>query len=311
MMRALVGGMIAIVGCAAVEPTSEPPAEPAEQSEARGLPDELAAIVPAWQRVEPEWLAQATIWAVGTYAASTYPCVPGPDGSLDMILRFGFTPTKVLRGTLAAAAVDVDVGALRGASYPSSLADGRSYLWLLRPTPEMAARLADPKGVQAMHERLGGDQVVAVIDLSQSADEHASSLVTASRRGAGFDPEIWARARSAAVITGEQHAPVARFLAGELRPGATVAEVRAWVGAPDVEERVGNGLLYRYWLAQPRYAAPVDGGVYGQLELRFVDERLRSGAVRYFRWQVRPMVSSSSEIVSDELKPLGLANHEL
>ena len=130
--------------------------------------------------------------------------------------------------------------ALRGPGYPAMLVEGRSYLLMLAPTPELAPRLADPQGRLSMYERLDRGQIVAVVDLSQSAAERASEAVLASRsgtrEGVRFDPERWAAARAAPVITAE-HAGLARFIGAELlaRPGGSVAELRAWLGAPDVQ----------------------------------------------------------------------------
>jgi len=138
------------------------------------VPPELQGVVQPWQRVDPAWLARASVWVIARYTSDTYPCRPGPDGSLDMILRDAFAPTRVLRGVVKAPSIDLDLMALRGPEFPAAPGEGRSYLLLLRPNAETAARLADPAGQLNMHERLGADQVVAIIDLSQSADEVAA-----------------------------------------------------------------------------------------------------------------------------------------
>jgi len=190
-MRRLVVMSAVSLGCVPELPIVEPRAEAAPAvaiaepraeaapavAIAESLPTELRALGVA---IDPVWAAAATIWVVAEFGQDTYPCRPGPDGSLDMILRDAFTPTRVLRGTLAARSIDVDAAALQGPSYPASLAPGRSYLLLLAPTPEIAARLADPEGMLSMYERLDRAQVVAVIDLSQSAAERASEQVQAS-----------------------------------------------------------------------------------------------------------------------------------
>jgi len=319
MMRRLVVMSAVSLGCAPGLPIAEPRADAAATAAtgaaaaaatAESLPPELRALGVA---IDPAWAAAATIWVLAEFGQDTYPCRPGPDGSLDMILRDAFTPTRVLRGTLAARSIDVDAAALQGPSYPASLVEGRSYLLLLAPTPEVAARLADPEGMLSMYERLDRAQVVAVVDLSQSAAERASEQVQASRsgtrEGVRFDPQRWAAARAAPAITAAEHGALARFIGAELlaRPGASVAELRAWLGAPDVQQRRGEALLYRYWLARPRYEQPAEGALYGQVELRFVGEALVEGSVRYFRWEVRPDASASIELPAEALRERGLA----
>lgn len=319
MRVGVLAGVVAL-GCTPGQPIAEPRAEHvaavasaeavAAVASAATLPTELRGLGVA---IDPAWTAAATIWVIAEFTQSTYPCRPGPDGSLDMILRDAFTPTRVLRGTLMAGSIDVDAAALQGPNYPASLVEGRSYLLLLAPTPEIAARLADPQGTLSMYERLDRAQVVAVIDLSQSAAERASEQVQASRsgtrEGVRFDPQRWAAARAAPTITAAEHGALARFIAAELlaRPGASVAELRAWLGAPDVQQRRGETLLYRYWLARPRYEQPEAGALYGQLELRFVREQLVEGSVRYFRWEVRPDATASIEVPAEGLRERGLA----
>ena len=321
------GLLVAALACT----PSEPPAEPVDAAAAAAaqpytapatattVPPELRGVVQPWQRLDPAWLTDASVWVVARYTSDTYPCRPGPDGSLDMILRDAFAPTRVLRGVVEAKAIDLDLGALRGTAYPASFSEGRDYLLLLRPSPEMTARLADAQGAQSMHERLGAEQVVAIVDLSQSADESAAENVTASRSGEQdglrFDPAIWADAREAATISADQHEPVARFLAARLlqSPGTSMAEARAWVGAPDNQTRIGDRtLIYRYWLSRANYAKPVADGVYGQLELEFHDRKLARGRISYFRWHFKnPQEQSSIEIPADQLRILGLHNYRL
>lgn len=313
--RVAITGLGLALGCG---PALAGPNEPGEPHEEAGpevlVPVELRGLGVA---IEPRWVAASTVWVVAEYFEGTYPCREGPDGSLDMILQEAFTPTQVLRGALAIKALDVDAASLAGPDYPSGLAEGRSYLLMLAPRPEIAARLADPNGHLGMYERLDRTQVVAIVDLSQSAEERASEAVTASRsgtrRGVRFDPQRWAAVREAPAIRRED-AGIGEFVAAQLlaRPGASVAEVRAWLGAPDELRRPKSGLTYRYLLARPRYEQPEDGGVYGQVELRFHGDRVHAGSVRYYRWTVRPDGSSSSfELGGEALHERGLAAYAL
>jgi hypothetical protein len=169
-----------------------------------------------------------------------------------------------------------------------------------------------------MATALGPDEVVAVVDLSQTEIEARDEATTAHRSGTRdgfeFSPAVWAAARDAATVTREQHASLAGFIAATLlaRPGATTAEVRAWLGAPDTEDRWSGGrLVYRYWLSRTNYGSPVEKGVYGQVELQMVDGTVERGSIGYYRWVFRPMERASIEIPEAELQGLGLAAYRL
>ena len=311
------GGLViaAGMGCASGLPSAAPQAEQEAAEPAvvlasePALPPELRGLGVA---IDARWAEAAPLWVIAEFEQSTYPCREGPDGSLDMILRDAFIVREVLRGSVALPEIDVDAGALQGPSYPPGLTPGRRYLLMLAPTPEMTTLLADPQARLSMDQRLDRAQIVAVIDLSQSAAERASEAVTASRsgthEGVRFDPERWAAARAAPVI-GAEHAALVRFIGGQLlaRPGASVTQMRSWLGAPDVQQRRAGTLLYRYWLARPSYLQPVAGALYGQLELQFVGDALAAGSVRYFRWEIEPNMVTSREVPAEGLRERGLA----
>lgn len=157
------------------------PAGPGVAPEPREATELPAGLVQPWQRVEPGWLAEASVWVVADYAGMQAQCVK-ESGSFAMVASDpGFTPTRVLRGAIAAGRIPID--APRGPSYPPALVDGRSYLLLLRPGPTNARRLADARASFEFGERLAAEEVVAIVDLSQSAGE-AALPVPASRSGA-------------------------------------------------------------------------------------------------------------------------------
>jgi len=166
-----------------------------------------------------------------------------------------------------------------------------------------------------MYERLGPDEVVAIIDLSQSAAEARTAGIVAGQSGehggASFDPQLWAEARAAKEVTAEQHGSIGRFLAAQLRVGMAIDAARAWVGEPDEQIKIGASQIDRYWLAREQYATPRVGGVYGQLELRYDDDRLTQGDIRYFRWEISPEQKASLEMTAEQLRPRGLTAHVL
>lgn len=309
--------LVASLGCAPAGPApgsvasertvTEPTADP--------LPNELRGLVSPWHRIDPEWLTRASVWAVGSYAQRRVHQQRGRPGYTAWILLDAFMPTKVLRGSFAAPEILLEAYALRGPAYPPNFDEQREYLVLLRPSPETATRLADPQNHFTMYERLGPDEVVAIIDLSQSAAEARTAGIVAERSGeqagARFDPQLWAAARAAPTITAQQHAPVGQFLAATLKLSMTIDEARAWVGEPDEQIGVGTTQIDRYWLARPEHLTPRVGGIYGQIELRHVDARLTQGDLRYFQWSVTPDGHSSVEMTDEQLRPLGLTSHVL
>lgn len=316
-LRVAIAGLGLALGCG---PAIAEPSEPGG-AEAMATQVQLPAALRSLNApIEPRWVEASTVWVVGEYQQSTYPCRPGPDGSLDMIQRDAIRLTRTLRGDVAITEIDVDPWSLTGPDYPPGLTEGRSYLLMLAPTPATAAKLADRDGRFSMYERLDRAQVVAMVDLSQSAAERASEAVVASRSGTRdgvrFDPQRWAAVREAPAIAA-QEADIAGFVAAQLlaRRGASVAEARAWLGAPDEQKRWSAPaavLRYRYWLARPRYVQPEDGAVYGQVELSFLRDELREGSVKYFRWEVRPDGSSSSfELQGEQLRERGLEAYAL
>lgn len=295
------------------------PARPAATSAqiaeapARTLPPELAGVLEPHHPFDPAAAEASAVWLLTRYEPGTYPCRVGLDGSLEMLLRDRFTILGVLRGAGAAAAVDLDLHALRGPNYPRAYAEGRRYLLFIRPGPKGQAFLADPDGGGGSGDRLGADDVLAVIDLDASAAEVAAEAVVASRSGeaAGhrWTPESWAAARRAAAIDPAVQRELAAFLQAEvLRPRAALAELRAWLGAPDSQRLGRDGARDdQYILALPAYEAAAEGGIYGDLRLRF-DARLelRAASLTYLRWRVSPAARSSSALTPAEHAALGL-----
>ncbi|HEY0135318.1 MAG TPA: hypothetical protein VGB85_14640 [Nannocystis sp.] len=311
--------MLAIgLGCAPAGsgPIAEPaPAAAPEPATAPELPPELRGVVAPWQRVEPDWLARASVWAVANYVEHRVHQQRGAPGHTAWILLDAFVPTSVPRGDFTAPELLIDRQALQGGEYPPFYAEGRSYLVLLRPGAETARRLADPAGRFTMYERLGPDEVVAIVDLSQSEAEARVAAIAASRsgerEGVRFDPQRWAEARDAPAITPGLHAPVSRFLAAQLKIGMPIDEVRGWLGVPDEQRLVGGTRIDDYLLARAQYRSAHDSATYGVLELRHVDGRLTEGQLRYFRWRVSPGEASSHELSAEQLRALGVASHVL
>jgi hypothetical protein len=221
---------------------------------------------------------------------------------------------QALRGAVRAPGLDLDVHALRGPGYPRAWAEGRRYLLFLRPGPKGQAILADPQALGGMTDRFGADEVLQVIDLDQSEAESRADEVTATRSSERHDPTRWEALRAAATVDPAQQQAFAESLRAEIaRPKASIHDVRAWLGAPDGEQILGNGGRQdEYVLARPAYAQPVQDGLYGHLTLRY-DARLELRRVElgYLRWRVEPGESASTELSADEHAALGLPRLEL
>ncbi|MCY1006512.1 hypothetical protein OV079_13295 [Nannocystis pusilla] len=302
----------------ACTPTSGPTRPAPSVPEAPELPAGLSGLVEPWHPFDPQLADSAPVWLVTRYQPGTYPCRPGPDGSLDMLIQDRFTALQVVRGAAHAPGVDLDLHALRGPAYPRAYAEERRYLLLLRPGPKGQALLADSQALGGMHDRWGPDEVLAVIDLDQTEAEAAAERVPASRSGefAGgrWDPAHWAGLRAAATPEPARQRELAAFLQSTVtRPRAPLAEVRAWLGPPDSQHLHADGSRSDgYVLSHPAYAQPVADGLYGQLELRY-DARLELRAVElgYLRWSVSLQLQSSTMLTAEEHAKLGLPRIEL
>ncbi|MFY0530783.1 hypothetical protein [Nannocystis pusilla] len=119
----------------ACTPTSGPTRPAPSVPAAPELPAGLSGRIEPWHPFDPQLAESAPVWLVTRYQPGTYPCRPGPDGSLDMLIQDRFTALQVVRGDVQARGVDLDLHALRGPTYPRAYAEERRYLLLLRPGP--------------------------------------------------------------------------------------------------------------------------------------------------------------------------------
>ncbi|WP_434415294.1 hypothetical protein [Nannocystis pusilla] len=309
---------VPLVLALACTPVSGPPRPAPSAPEKPELPAGLSGLVEPWHPFDPQLAERAPVWLVARYQPSTYPCRPGPDGSLDMLIQDRFTALQVVRGAVRAPGVDLDLGALDGPNYPRSYAPERRYLLFLRPGPKGQALLADAQALGGMHDRFGPDEVLAVIDLDQSEAEAAAEQVQASRSreytGGLWDPAHWDALRTAATPEPARQRELAAFIQSTIAlPHAPLWEVQAWLGPPDSERLAADGSRSdEYLVARPAYAQPVQDGLYGQLELRY-DARLELRAVElgYLRWRVSPQVRSSTMLTAEEHAKLGLPRLEI
>lgn len=290
-------------------PAPASPDRPASTATASALPPELAGLVEPWHRFDPAVADAGPVWLQARYTPGTYPCRPGPDGSLDMLRQDRFTIERVVRGAVQAPAVDLPLPELRGPEFPRGWAEGRRYLLFLRPGPDAQARLADARGPGGTDDRLMPGDVAGAIDLDEP--RAAAEADAVARRDA---PDRWDSLRAAAAVDPAEHRRLAELLQREvLRARTPLAELRARLGPPD-EQQLGSGATRReqYLLARPAYDRPHHGDLYGDLRLTY-DDRLELRAVElfYLRWRVEPNVSASVALTPEEHARLGLPRLDL
>lgn len=288
-------------------PASAEPSPP-PRPEATGLEGALQP----WHVVDPAWRS-ARVWLVARLEGSTYPCVDDGHGGLKRLLQERFVIEEVLRGEVAAPGIDAALGMLRGPAYPRAFAEGRRYLLFIEPGRIAQAELADPNATGRMDRRLGPDELIAAVDLDARADEVAAEAVVAARTGerAGlrFDPRTWADLRAAASPEPATQRALAGFLQARVTlPESPLAEVRAWLGPPDVQILARDGAREdRYILSAPAFKSPRQDAIYGVLALHYDSAlRLASASLLYSRWSVTPRVHSSSTLSPEEHAALGL-----
>lgn len=307
----LRGAWVLVVGVFACTPASTPTEEASRAPEpARAERPAYAEFLPDWRTVEVAW-AEAPVWLVTQY-------VPGNScesmaGGLVMRVLDRFVIGQVLRGEVDAKEVTLAGEELRGAAYPRAFAEGRRYLLFVRPGALGRRVLAASQGSGLLEDRLGLDEVVAVVDLDARRDEVAAEAVVASKagehKGFRFDTETWMALRAAQELDAAQLRGLVGFLAVEVLVGlGPLADVRAWLGPPDQQELFPSGARRDvYYLGRGVIEAKRDGEPYALLSLHY-DPYLRLDRVRleYIEMKVTPGV-----YVADELGPEYLAKRGL
>jgi hypothetical protein len=114
---------------------------------------------------------QATVVFSGRYRSGRGPCEWLADGSRRWALLQGVSPEITYRGDLHTDYVglgDPHVFALEGEG--ASLVEGHAYLVLLRPSEHSTALLREPAGSRRHQDALAGDEVLAIVEQTRSAN---------------------------------------------------------------------------------------------------------------------------------------------
>ena len=117
----------------------------------------------------------------------------------------------------------------------------------------------------------------------------------------------------APALDAEHQRRLAAFLSEEiLSLGTPLADLRAWLGAPDdLHVWSGGARREQYLLSRPAYDTPREGGLYGDLDLEYgPDLRLRAASLKYLRWRIEPTLRASTALTPEEHARLGLPRFE-
>jgi len=241
-----------------------------------GVDDEVASdiclLVPSWQELDLAWIDASNVILVATLREFDYPCEFHDDGSSDMILGRAFEVRQVLRGEIEAR--EVDISQVLEGDVPDEFVDGRRYLVMLAADEQTLERLASPDTVWNVGNEPHASEVVAIVDLTQSFEEAEALATKASRSGehAGlaFGPDAWEALRSADENDVENQALFLDFISSVvLVEGATLKQVREWLGEPDWWWMNEDGISHRWNLHGKVATDPTPGMIAVRLETWF------------------------------------------
>ncbi len=306
-LLSVLGASLALLGpgaCGDAGPPRDAPSPPTPDARATAgaapIPEEVRGLVKPWQTVRPEWVRQASVIVVGRGSRIEGPCVPFGDGGLAMPLLERFEVQQVVKGTVRAGQVILRCGAFTGLPY---FVEGRTYLVFLKPDADDLAGLAKADGVGAVGP---GEAVLAVVDLDETEDEARARAVTATRSGEfggfRFTPARWAELRSAAKPHLREEVRLIAFLEHVvLLPGRRLADIRAYLGEPDVQDGPREA---KYYLNIEASTGGGAGQVHSELVVRFHADGTLAG------YEVEPRRSKKvgpGQYADDALGPEDLA----
>ena len=231
----LTSGLLILTACRPPTPGAEEPPRPdalaaAPQEDPAGP---VESLVPAWQELDPAWKEEASVILVGELNEFSYPCRFDEHGNSEMILARSWKVLEVLEGEVKAPYVNISAVFPGEAHVPVEFIEGRRYLLLLKPSEETMKLLADPETVWGLGNEPHTNEVVAIVDLSQSLDEAEALAVQASKSGSHggftFTAEKWKALRESGDNDLElQKQFLAFILDVVMSKDATLASVRSW-----------------------------------------------------------------------------------
>jgi hypothetical protein len=263
-----------------------------------------------WHPFEETWAAEATMIFTATYKHTLLPHVELAPGLLARPIGHAFTVASVLKGDVPfKEVVSPDFG-LKGERFPDALVTGRKYLVLLKPSEGTLKRMQEPEAGSVRLAGLGGDEVVAIVDLSQGKAEAEAIRIQSTRSGSyqGFEftPEKWAAIREAKKIDLEQQKQLVPFLQNVvLAKGATLGQVRSYLGKPGYQTANAEGFTYYYDFNSGE--EPQQGDISGSLTAHFTPGlALDQYEIHFTRCEITRGTTSWMVLSDDEHKKLGL-----
>jgi hypothetical protein len=242
----------------------------------------------------------------------------GHDGDVVAKIRKSLQPwhffevTSVLKGDVQSKEIVTPDFGREGERFPQALVDGRSYLVFLKPDKRTLEKIQKPD-TKIVRLAGFGEEVIAIIDLSQGKAEAEAVRVQATQSGTfhgfRFTPEKWASLHKAKKIDLELQKQFIPFLQNVVfAKGTTLAQVRSYLGKPDYHNVSAEEICYHYKFNSGAEAP--HGEVSGSLEARFTPDLVLEGyEIDFARCEVtRNGITSISWIIlsEEEHKRLGL-----
>jgi len=213
-----------------------------------------------WQPFRAKWASEALVIIETTYSRDASMCGQDP-------LNGNFEKKTVLKGEIRPKSFKAIFSGVPNDGLPSFFAEGRCYLFFLRaPTKSLGS-----------FEYVGPQEIVAVVDLSQSESEVAALKVRATRsqRHGGFEftPSKWQEFRDTRMGTDASDCKEFQgFIEGVVaRPCADLARVRSYLGEPDDWAANRQGFIYTCYLNHDPRAKP--GDLAGWIIMAFSPDR--------------------------------------
>lgn len=295
-------------------PPPAPETHPACDDEKPDLTENPCEMVSAWQPCDPAWVDESSVIFVAVLDEYEYPCVFHEDGSSDMILARSFQVEKVLAGQVKVPAVNISMIPQEDQPVPEQFAEGRRYLVLMDAADDTLELLADASTAWNLANEPHASEVVAMVDLSQSAQEAEALTTQASLSGEHdgftFDPQKWEALRSAEDNDLQEQQQFLQFIQAQvLTEGATLGQVRSWLGEPDHWWMNAHGIAHRWNLHRRSSTDPAKDMISIRLETWFDTD------LTLVTWKVDVLRCTRADETGDawimlepaDLAPLGLA----
>jgi hypothetical protein len=296
--------------------------------ESIGIPSQAAAstdntissiqeILKPWHPFEDRWVTNATIIFAGIYGWSTYPCIEEDDGTSYMPERSYFILDRVLKGEINKDEIDFNSAMMNEGNSPQLFVIKRQYLVFMKPNHENMKLLKDRGSDFTAFQNIESEEIIAMIDLSQSKVEAESFSITSNKcgtfKGFEFTPEKWMSLRNSEISDVKEQNTFLPFIRNKvLIRGASLAHVRSYLGDPDDQHMFEEGHLYTtYDLNSHVMGHKGNVKIYCCLDIHFSGElKLIDYSINYFKTSKEDETSITTPLTQEEMLNLGLSRVE-